>query len=313
MGQTDSDTAEAHRALAKTAAGTDLEGIYEAACPAPQPEGVGRGPGRGPGPRPAPPREQWYNEPLKVFDNLYFLGTKVHESWAVTTSAGIIVIDALFGYAAEAEITDGMKKLGLDPAQIKYVIISHGHGDHSGGAKYLQDTYHARIILSPADWDLLARDPNNASVNPTRDMEATDGQKLTLGDTTLTLYITPGHTAGTISTLIPVKDNGRPHLAAEWGGTVISPSSPVEMLQAYIKSARRFRDLASGSDVILTNHTAFDGTLAKNVALLSRKPGDPSPWIVGKATVERYLTVAEECGKANLITAEAKAHEGAGN
>jgi metallo-beta-lactamase class B len=144
-------------------------------------------------------------------------------------------------------------------------------------------------------------------------MEATDGQKLTLGDTTLTLYITPGHTAGTISTLIPVKDNGRPHLAAEWGGTVISPSSPVEMLQAYIKSARRFRDLASGSDVILTNHTAFDGTLAKNVALLSRKPGDPSPWIVGKATVERYLTVAEECGKANLITAEAKAHEGAGN
>jgi hypothetical protein len=85
------------------------------------------------------------------------------------------------------------------------------------------------------------------------------------------------------------------------------------MLQAYIKSARRFRDLASGSDVILTNHTAFDGTLAKNVALLSRKPGDPSPWIVGKATVERYLTVAEECGKANLITAEAKAHEGAGN
>ena len=302
------DTGEAHRALAKAAAGADLTGIYDAACPAPPPEGAaaGRGPGRGRGPRATPPREEWYNEPVKVFDNLYFLGTKVHESWAVTTSEGIIVIDALFGYAAEPEITDGMKKLGLDPSQIKYAIISHGHGDHSGGAKYLQDTYHARVILSPADWDLLARDPNNEANNPKRDIEATDAQKLTLGDTTLTLYITPGHTAGTISTLIPVKDNGKPHLAVEWGGTVIGPNSPVEMLQAYVKSAQRFRDLAAGGDVILTNHTAFDGTLLKNAALLSRKPGDPNPWVVGKATVERYLTVAEECGKANLITAQSR-------
>ncbi len=53
---------------------------------------------------------------------------------------------------------------------------------------------------------------------PKRDIEATDGQKLTLGDTTLTLYITPGHTPGTISTVFPVKDNGTPHLAALWGG-----------------------------------------------------------------------------------------------
>ena len=50
-----------------------------------------------------------------------------------------------------------MKKLGLDPAQIKYVIVSHGHGDHSGGAKYLQDKFGARVILSEADWDLLDR------------------------------------------------------------------------------------------------------------------------------------------------------------
>ena len=53
-------------------------------------------------------------------------------------------------------------------------------------------------------------------------MVATDGQKLTLGDTTLTMYLTPGHTLGTISTLIPVKDNGTPHLVAEWGGTMFN-------------------------------------------------------------------------------------------
>ena len=75
--------------------------------------------------------------------------------------------------------------------------------------------------LSPADWDVLDRRTNGTK--PNRDMMATDGQKLTLGDTTVTLYITPGHTPGTISTLIPVKDNGAPHLAALWGGVGLNP------------------------------------------------------------------------------------------
>lgn len=311
-GQTVSGTPESHRAAAKAAAGKDLGGIFQAACPAPVEGGVaaaGRGPaGRGPGgtPRPEPPREQWYAEPVKVFDNLYYVGTKIHGAWAVTTSEGIIVLDALFGYAAEPEITDGLKKVGLDPAKIKYVIVSHGHGDHSGGAKYLQDTYKAHLILSAEDWQLLERDPKTS---PRRDMVATDGQKLTLGDTTVTLYLTPGHTAGTISTLIPVKEGGKTYTAAEWGGTVISPRTPIPMLEAYIKSAGRFSDLAlgSGAEIILTNHTAFDGTLAKLDALHNRKPGEPNPYVVGKEAVRRYLTVAEECGKTNLLEAQAAA------
>jgi metallo-beta-lactamase class B len=316
--QTQPDTAEAHRALAKAAAGTDLTGIYDAACPAAGADatagaGPGRGAGRGPGagPRPDPPRDQWYAEPVKVFDNLYFLGTKVHEAWAITTSDGIIVIDALFGYAVEPEVAEGLKKLGLDPKQIKYVIISHGHGDHSGGARFLQDTYQPRMVIGPLDWDMLEKGGTPANPSPKRDIEATDGMKIKLGDETLTLYITPGHTPSTISTLAPVKDGGKAHLAAEWGGTVISPRTSIPMLESYIKNAERFMDLAlgSGADIIITNHTAFDGTLTKLDALQKRKPGDPNPWIVGKDAVRRYLTVAAECGKANLIEAKAMAQQ----
>jgi metallo-beta-lactamase class B len=317
--QTKPDTAEAHRAAAKVAAGTDLMGIYDAACPtpgAPGARGGQRGPGAAPGtgagaargtPRPDPPRDQWYAEPAKVFDNLYFLGTKVHESWAITTSDGIIVIDALFGYAVEPEVVEGMKKLGLDPKQIKYVIVSHGHGDHSGGAKFLQDTFQPHLVMGPLDWDMLEKGGTPANPAPKRDIEATDGMKIKLGDETVTLYITPGHTGSTISTLVPVKDGGKTHLAAEWGGTVISPRTSIPMLESYVKNAERFMDLAigSGADVIITNHTAFDGTLLKNEALEKRKPGDPNPWIVGKDAVRRYLTVAAECGKANLIEAKA--------
>src|SRR4030095_15255614 len=138
-----------------------------------------------------------------------------------------------------------MEKLGLDPATIKYAIVSHGHGDHSGGAKFLQDKFGTRVILSAADWDLLDR---STGTKPKRAMVRTDGMKLPLGDTTLTLYITPGHTLGTISTLIPVKDRGTPHLVAEWGGTAfnwvgnraayITPERPDRFwFETYSKSA----------------------------------------------------------------------------
>ena len=127
--------------------------------------------------------------------------------WAITTSQGIILLDAIFDYSVEDEVVGGLKKLGLDPAQIKYVMVSHGHLDHAGGAKFLQERFGARLLMSAADYDLLDRD--NPSWKPKRDMVVTDGQQLTLGDTTLTFYITPGHTDGTISTIFPVRDGDR--------------------------------------------------------------------------------------------------------
>src|SRR2546429_5824821 len=79
--------------------------------------------------------------------------------------------------------------------------------------------------MSAADWELLGR---NASPwpKPRRDLIATDGQRLTLVDTTLTLYLTPGHTPGTISTLIPVTDGGKSHLAAAQVPEIIAPRPP---------------------------------------------------------------------------------------
>jgi glyoxylase-like metal-dependent hydrolase (beta-lactamase superfamily II) len=111
-----------------------------------------------------------------------------------STSDGIILIDTIFDYSVEAEVVDGLKKLGLDPSKIKYAIVSHGHGDHSGGAKYLQDRFGTRVIMGAPDWEMVARSTRDPA--PKRDVVATDGQKLTLGDTTLTLYLTPGHTRG---------------------------------------------------------------------------------------------------------------------
>src|SRR5262249_41215821 len=212
----------------------------------------------------------------------------------------IIVIDTIYDYSVEDEVAGGLKKLGFNPANIKYAIVSHGHADHSGGAKFLQDHYGARVLLSAADWDLLDR---SNGTKPKRDMVVTDGQKLTLGDTTLTLYLTPGHTPGTISTLIPVKDQGVPHLVAEWGGTAFNFGPNREGFQSYIRSAQRFSDIVrqAGADVIISNHTIYDGSKIKQPLLAQRKPGEANPYVVGTPGVLRYLKVAEECATAGLL------------
>src|SRR5215469_8864134 len=119
--QQTTNTIDSHLAAAKAAAGFDFTGTLARICIAPQ-----TGPGADVAPGPAPARETWFTEPATVFDNLYFVGTKIHSSWALTTSEGIILIDTLYDYAAEEAIVGGLTKLGLDPASVKYVIVSHG-------------------------------------------------------------------------------------------------------------------------------------------------------------------------------------------
>lgn len=297
------ETPAAHIALARSAAGDTYMSLFNFLCTVPAPRGGGpraaaRGGGRPPGP---PDRSTWYAEPVKVFDNLYFVGQSEYSAWAVATSEGIILFDTLFDYSVEEEVAGGLKKLGLDPSTIRYAVVSHPHPDHHGGAKFLQERYKARVVMSGPDWEVIDRLPGT---RPTRDTVATDGQKLTLGDTTVTLYITPGHTPGTLSALIPVKDGARTHLAALWGGTGLNPDR--ESIGAYIRSAQRFDSIAqkAGADIILSNHTDWDGSKVYLPRLAGRTSGTANPYIVGTPAVRRYLKVAEECATARLRSLE---------
>src|SRR5712671_2976166 len=144
------NTIDTHLAAAKAAAGFDFTGTLARNCIAPQ-----TAPGADVRPPPPPDRATWFTEPAKAFDNLYFVGTRIHSSWALTGREGIILIDTLYEYASEEAIVGGLKKLGLDPAAVKYVIISHAHGDHVGGAKLMQDRFGARIVMGGPDWDSI--------------------------------------------------------------------------------------------------------------------------------------------------------------
>jgi metallo-beta-lactamase class B len=243
--------------------------------------------------------------PTRAFDQLYFFGLGSVCSWALVTSGGIIQIDTLDNSDEARNIIEaGYRKMGLDPAQIKYILISHGHGDHYGGAKYLVDKYHPHVLMGKADWDMLAKMPPSSNPNfsapPDRDVDVTDGQKLTLGNTTLTLYITPGHTPGTISTFIPVTDHGKPYLLAFWGGTAmpqnVEPSATNGGLRLYQQSLERFINLEEEAKVdgFISNHPELDGSLEKAKLAQNRKPGDPNPWLSNLSTSIRQSMVVYE-------------------
>ena len=278
------------------------------------------------------PREEWFTWPLNIFDNLYFIGTKTAGVWAVNTSDGIIVIDANFHYSG-TELVLGLLNYALDPNDVKYVIVTAGHADRYFGAEGIQDTYpNARIAMSAADWDIVAKDNAPAALKPRRDLVVTDGQKIALGDVTVTAYITPGHTPGTLSLIIEslsnmksvASDNGR-YVASIWGGTDPSlgrqgvryyPDGQT-MMTSQLASLRRFVDLGTkaGVDVILTPTLAHGNIAQKMYAWRLMNPdqgvrgqfvdetvqllGEPHPF-VSREAVERYHNVLLKCYEAQL-------------
>ncbi|HWC62776.1 MAG TPA: MBL fold metallo-hydrolase [Rhizomicrobium sp.] len=296
-----------HLEAAKKAAGVDFKGVLGALCLPNPPREAAAGGARGP--RKTPARETWYAEPHQVFDNLYWVGTKNHSSWALKTSAGIIEIDTLFNYAANDEIVEGLKKLGQDPATIKYVIITHGHGDHDEGAKLLQDKFGAHVVMSAADWDMIEKGPDMPGGKPKRDIIGTDGGKITLGDTTVNLVLTPGHTAGTLSMIFPVKDRNRTVMVAYNGGTLTGAfGTDAARWDQYIASQKKMAAAAAklGATAMITNHSEYDNAYEKAQLSQLRRSEDRSPFEVGTDGVARFFTVMAECAEAMKLEATSK-------
>ena len=304
---------------AKTAAGFEFLGTLVRTCFLPQSGGENTSdnvPGYVTNPASAPARNTWYADPANVFDNLYFVGGKLHSAWALTTKEGIILIDTIYPYNSEELVIGGMKKLGLDPRNIKYVIISHAHADHIGGAEMLQTRYGARVVMGGPDWDLVEKFPNRyKTMAPKRDIVATDGMKITLGDTTVTIWLTPGHTPGTLSYTFTVLDRGKPVNVAYSGGTAFNfvnntPDPGIKNFQTYIDSQKHMAANAadSGASVLLSNHSEFDNAVNKNRMLVGRGEG-PHPYVIGADWVQRYFQVMQGCARAAQLRLEQKLAE----
>jgi metallo-beta-lactamase class B len=308
--QTPAPTVETYLSAAKAAASTEWAGTFLRLCiapaAAPQASRGQAGPGGGRAGRGTPNRETWYAEPAKVADNLYFLGTKIHSAWALTGSEGIIVIEALFDYAAQDEILGGLKKVGLDPGKVKYVILSHAHGDHDGGAKLLQDAIPGvHLIYGAEDWDAIDRLESRAGGKPKRDMIGDDGMRVSVGDASVRIVTMPGHTPGTLSYLFEVRDNGKPLRVAYVGGTAMPFTADAAYYDHYLASSTKMAKAAAEykATVLLSNHSEFDDAYFKAHTAAGRKPGEQNPFDVGTDGVARYFAVVQACTTAVKIRA----------
>jgi metallo-beta-lactamase class B len=281
---------------AETAATLDEQvhaSIRQAFCPAPKSAAAAPATNS---PAPSP-----YIEPRRVFDNLYFVGDRTTSAWALTAREGIILLDAGFHHNVEGTIVGGLKKLGLDPAKIRYVIVSHGHNDHFGGARFLQDTYGARIVMSAADWSHMVTWPQRGSPAPfpKQDIVVQDGDKIRLGNLAVRMVVTPGHTPGTLSPIFEVRDGKRRHRVGYWGGDGAGHLPPEE-IRSYMAAAERFLSLDSKVDIPLSNHVVADGTVLKLERLAQRKPGDPHPFVAGNTAFRAWAGVLKACAGAFL-------------
>jgi len=293
-----SKQAQQHVANAMKIAGRDLQAEAKAFCTPTGPQRVALA--RQAQGLPALPDRPV--EPIKMFDNLYYVGFTDVGAWAINTSDGIIVFDALNSSDEGRDmIAGGLKKVGLDPAQIKYLIIGHGHNDHTGGGAYLQTTYEPRVIMGGPDWDSHIKGARADRPAMTRDMVATDGQKVTVGDTTVTLMLTPGHTPGTIGMLVPVKHQGRTHTVMLLSGTQMPTRQSLAVFEHVFNDFAKKQDaeaaLGSHPDILMNKLMTME-------QLAKQYPTGAHPLLMGPPKFARYLDIMLECGRARLAALE---------
>jgi metallo-beta-lactamase class B len=266
--------------------------------------------------KPNPDRANRADDPLlppaRLFDNVYAIGRTGTMVYAVTTSAGIVLIDAGYADQLETVLLPGLKTLGLDPNDVRWVLLGHGHADHFGGAAYFQ-ARGARVVLSAADWDLMNVPPPAGRGNtpppapavrpPTRDVVAMEGQAIVVGDVSFTPVAIPGHTPGSLAYIFPVKDGSRTHVAGLFGGSILIPGRiPDDGLRQYIRSVEHFAEVARtmNVDVELQNHPLYDGFETRLERLNRRAAGAPNPFVVGQQAYQRFLAVMAECTRVQI-------------
>ena len=237
--------------------------------------------------------------PIQVFDNLYMIGTMWDGVYVLKTSAGLVLWDTLDNpHEVKTILIPGMKYFHLDPRDLKLVIVTHGHFDHWGGAKYLQDTYHVPIGMSGLDWALItgkpASDPSLRGVAPPRkDKVLTDGQVIRIGDAIIRIVLTPGHTPATVSSIVPVKDHGVTRYMAMWGGTVY-PNSGAAIAQMGTSMIKlKNAATAAGAVGILNTHPGFP-KIRERLAM-SDYPSGPEPLVDGTANMGKAFDIMHEC------------------
>ena len=233
---------------------------------------------------------------VQVFDNMWYAGTGMVGAWVIKTNAGLILWDTLDSEDNYKNIMEaGMKKAGLNPADMKYVVIGHHHFDHIGGLEFVQKNYNPTILMGKLDWDVVMTSGSTAG-KVRRGVDVLDGQKLSLGDTTLTLFLLPGHTPTSVSGILPAKYQGRTFNMLNLTASRFSTYASLAAFQRIFDEGKRAK-----VETVVQVHPDINMLKTETVAALRKYPVSGShPLLVTPEKAARYMDVELECGKARV-------------
>ena len=229
-------------------------------------------------------------EPFKMFDNLYHVGPCYVAVYLLTTPAGNVLFDTTQEPFVDDTIAN-IQKIGVNLKDIKYIVLAHGHLDHVGGAKRLQDLTGARVMAAEEDWKMIEalqgktgnRDPKPNQM-PKRDMVMKDGDSLKIGDQDIRFIVTPGHTPGVLSAYNLTLKEGNNTYKAFWGGGGGGAEGLAGAEQGVINT-KKISEI-QGISVNMLTHSWVEpngypgGGMHERAALIkTRKAGDPNPFV----------------------------------
>lgn len=194
-------------------------------------------------------------EPFRIVGNVYFVGCFPASTHIIDTGEGLILIDP--GYMETFHLViDSIYKLGFCPYDIKYIINTHWHGDHTEATPALQHLCGAKTLIGRKDFEKV-------KIYFTADIQVKDGDTLELGNTKITFMETPGHTEGTISFFFQVQEDGKTYRVGSFGGAGANTMVPERFdfpgcRQAYIASIQRLQK--EKVDVFIGNHVWNNNT-----------------------------------------------------
>lgn len=218
-----------------------------------------------------------YMEPFRLWGNIYFVGTQPASTHIIDTGAGLIMIDPGYQHSLYL-VLQNMHKVGLDPMDIKYIVHTHGHIDHCGATRALVEMTGAKTFLGAPDKDYVNGVlPLSCAAELGLELEVfeadvliNDGDTITLGNTTLTVVATPGHTPGAMGFMFEAQQDGRKLTAFIHGGAGLNTMKkafldkynlPYSYRDDYFHTVEKLKKLKI--DIYLGNHVGQNKTLAK--------------------------------------------------
>ena len=239
----------------------------------------------------------WFTH-AQIFDDLLIVAQKETACFVWKTSAGLVVIDGIWpDERVYDQIITAIKEAGWENCPISKFVMTHGHIDHVGCGKWLKDNHNAETILSKSDDELRLSTPSEDGRSDCWkefriDRYISDGNIIDCGDKHIQVIATPGHTAGCMSYIFPVFDNGIKHMACLFGGTTPpwgNEAGKEEQKQSVEKFMKAAKD--NHCDVALANHTAFDAGIERIAYSRARMLYLPNIYVLGADGVQKFCNV----------------------